>query len=117
MMGDSRIERFRYLGVGSSVLLTSGAAVVAMVMFVRLAVPGSCSRDLAFGLFWGLFVFTIDRWLVSSVHYEPLDGGNDGRDPGGRAKKYVGAFGALVMAASCRAWTRSRAGASPGRIC
>jgi hypothetical protein len=35
MMGDSRIERFRYLGVGSSVLLTSGAAVVAMVMFVR----------------------------------------------------------------------------------
>jgi hypothetical protein len=97
MTGDSRTERVRFLGIGSSVLLTSCAAVFAMVMFVRLSVPGPWPRDLAFGLFWGLFVFTIDRWLVSSVHYGPLRQGNDGSDPGG-LKKYVGALGRLLMA-------------------
>ena len=96
-MGDNRTERARYLGIGSSVLLTSCAAVFAMVMFVRLSVPGPWPRDLAFGLFWGLFVFTIDRWLVSSVHYGPLDDSNKGLDRGG-AKKYAGALGRLLMA-------------------
>ncbi len=61
------VERRRDMVVGLSVVLTAGTAAAAMVLFLRLIMPGSWLRDLAGGLLWGLLVLGVDRRMVSTT--------------------------------------------------
>lgn len=95
-MRGRKKERYFYQLLGFSVVLTAAAAVVGMVLFLRLSVPGSWPQDIAFGLFWGLFIFWLDRWLVTRLAYGPLDATNDGSEPRSKGR-YLGYAGRMLL--------------------
>ncbi len=61
-------ERHRYIGIGGTVVGTAALAAgsVAMLAATVLDVHGWAIAIPA--LLWGLFVFNLDRWLISSTH-------------------------------------------------
>ena len=69
---DDAIERTRYSVMGMSVCLT--AAFAAGVIPVALSLASGQFRPiyLLFGFLWGLFVFNLDRWVVSTIDYRSL---------------------------------------------
>jgi len=95
-MRGRKKERYFYQLLGFSVVLTATAAVIGMVLFLRLSVPGSWLRDIGFSLFWGLFIFSLDRWLVTRLAYGPLDATNDGSEPRGMGQ-YLGYAGRVLL--------------------
>jgi hypothetical protein len=73
---------------------------------------GYCpNREIAYGIFWRLF-FTIDRWLVSSVHYGLLDDDNDGLDHSG-GKCFAGVAGRKRWLSSSRGLPPTRSASPP----
>lgn len=97
MLGQ-RKEHFFYQILGFSVVLTSAMAVIGMTLFIRLSIPGSWIRDIGFGLFWGLLIFWIDRWLVARLPYGPLKPTNDGNEPPLGLKRFIGYTGRFLLA-------------------
>lgn len=92
-------ERRQAMAVGLSVVLTGGTAAVAMVLFLRLIMPGSWLRALAFGLFWGLLVLGVDRRVVSTTTFAKVNDGSASRSDGRRS--HWGRLAvALVLAAT-----------------
>ena len=81
----------RYVSVGAAVLVTSIFAVFSLVMALSLALGGSAISYLPLGVMWGLAIFNLDRWMVSSVNY----GVAGDPDSGGLPRK-VGAKLALI---------------------
>jgi hypothetical protein len=69
---DDSVERTRYSVMGMSVCLT--AAFAAGVIPVALSLASGNFRPifLLFGFLWGLFVFNLDRWVVSTIDYKSL---------------------------------------------
>lgn len=69
---DDSVERTRYSVMGMSVCLT--AAFAAGVIPVALSLASGEFRPiyLLFGFLWGLFVFNLDRWVVSTIDYRSL---------------------------------------------
>ena len=59
-------ERSRYTALGGLVLGTAVLATVSMFMAVRL-VTGTFIPALLLAPIWGLFVLSLDRWLVSTA--------------------------------------------------
>src|SRR5215475_11985408 len=76
-----RIERARYVCIGLSVLLTATAAGLSMTMVIGLIRHTFESWHILAGVFWALFIFNIDRWLVSTVDYGKLDPNTNGDAP------------------------------------
>ncbi|MCP3990246.1 MAG: DUF4407 domain-containing protein [Actinomycetia bacterium] len=60
--------RHRYTGLGGIVLGTAVAAAVSMALAISLTSDGLSWYFLWAPLLWGLLVFNLDRWLVSSTH-------------------------------------------------
>src|SRR5215470_13454033 len=92
-----RIERTRYVCIGLSVLLTATAAGLSMTMVIGLIRHTFDSWHILVGAFWALFIFNIDRWLVSTIDYGSLDPDTNGNAPSFRYR-VVGIFGRLVLA-------------------
>jgi hypothetical protein len=100
-LGGARVERAWYQALGLSVVLTALASSVSMNFALSLSLGGPWWHYLAYAALWALFVFNIDRWLVSTVHYGPLDETNTGRAPWtfGRFVGYLTRFAfAFVLA-------------------
>lgn len=62
-------DRSRYAVMGFAVCLTAAFSTVSMPIALSLASGAFHPLFLVFGLLWGLFVFNLDRWVVSSVDY------------------------------------------------
>lgn len=60
--------RHAYSGLGGIVLGTAVAAATSMTLAIALTVDGFAWYMLVGPLLWGLLVFNLDRWLVSSTH-------------------------------------------------
>ncbi|MEV8516272.1 DUF4407 domain-containing protein [Dactylosporangium sp. NPDC051484] len=90
----SRTERAWYQALGLSVLLTALASSVSMTFALTLSLGGPWWAYTPFSLLWAVFVFNIDRWLVSTIHYGKLDETNDGKTPitAGRVVGYIARF-------------------------
>lgn len=85
-MRGQRKEKVFFQLVGGSIVLTALSAAVGMLLFQRLSVPGDWLRDIAIALVWSLFIFWLDRWLVSHIDIGPLDAANDGSQPRKRGR-------------------------------
>lgn len=59
----------RYSVMGFAVCVTALFAAAALPVALTLATGGFNVLFLVYGLLWGLFVFNLDRWVVSSVDY------------------------------------------------
>lgn len=95
---DSAVERARYVATGAAVVLTACAALLSMSIALSLAFGGFRWYFPFVGAFWGLFVFNVDRWLVSGVHYGRHEQQHHGDPPGG-AGRWTGYVGRLLLAA------------------
>jgi len=62
----SRGEKNKYAGIGATVLFTSILATVAAT-FALFTVFGNPYRALLFGLLWGVIIFNLDRFIVSTM--------------------------------------------------
>ena len=98
LVGTDRTEVTRYLCLGLSVLVTSVAALVSMTFALALVFGPPAWQYLPFSLFWGLLIYNIDRWLVSTVDYGRLDETNVGDDPQ-RRSRFVGYAARFALAA------------------
>ncbi|PPK65863.1 DUF4407 domain-containing protein [Actinokineospora auranticolor] len=76
-----RPERVRYGSIGMSVLLTGTAGGLSMLMVLGMVSHGFRLWHLPAALFWALFIFNTDRWLVSSINY------NDPKPEGATSKR------------------------------
>ncbi|WP_372663384.1 DUF4407 domain-containing protein [Amycolatopsis kentuckyensis] len=80
-------DRSRYAVMGFAVCLTAAFSTVSMPIALSLAAGAFNPVFLLFGLLWGLFVFNLDRWVVSSVDYRLDETGT--RDAWQRVLSYV----------------------------
>lgn len=94
-----RKERVFFQVLGGSVVLTAAAAVMGMLAFQRLLVPGNWFRDIGLALLWGLFIFCLDRWVVSWVDYgrRAVEATHDGRKP--RARRWSVSYASRMLLA------------------
>src|ERR1700749_582556 len=69
---ECRIEHNRYVGIGATIFLT---AVLASFSggYALFTVFKSTYFSVLFGLFWGLIVFNLDRYIVSSMRKKRID--------------------------------------------
>lgn len=69
---DSEHEKTRYAVMGMAVCVTAMFATGAVPVALSLATGRFHLIFLLFGGLWGLFVFNLDRWVVSTVDYKSL---------------------------------------------
>jgi serine/threonine protein kinase len=62
----------RYTVMGMAVCVTASFSAAALIAALSLATGRFAWPYLLFGLLWGLFVFNLDRWVVSSVNHGQL---------------------------------------------
>jgi serine/threonine protein kinase len=67
-------DRARYGVMGMAVCITALFSTCTIPAALTLATGHFSVIFLLYGCLWGLFVFNLDRWVVSSVDYGPLDG-------------------------------------------
>jgi hypothetical protein len=61
-------ERARYTGLGGAVLGTASAAAFSMGLALATTTEHLGAGCVLAALGWGIFIFNIDRWMVSSTH-------------------------------------------------
>ncbi|WP_214111028.1 DUF4407 domain-containing protein [Acrocarpospora catenulata] len=59
-------ERSRYEGLGGGVLTTAVMAGIAMGVSISLAFKAAPAVSVTAGVLWGVAIFNLDRWLVST---------------------------------------------------
>ena len=69
---DNELERTRYTVMGMAVCITAMFATGAVPAALSLATGRFRPIFLLFGALWGLFVFNLDRWVVSTTDYKSL---------------------------------------------
>lgn len=67
---DCETEHSKYVGIGAAVFLTGVLAAVAST-YAFSTVFDSFRLSVAFGIFWGLMIFNLDRYLVLSIRNKP----------------------------------------------
>lgn len=67
-------DRSRYAVMGLAVCITALFSSCTVPAALTLATGHFSPVFLLYGSLWGLFVFNLDRWVVCSVDYGPLDG-------------------------------------------
>jgi serine/threonine protein kinase len=70
---DDAIERTRYAVMGMSVCITAAFATGVIPVALSMAAGRFRPIYLLFGFLWGLFVFNLDRWVVSTFDYKSLN--------------------------------------------
>jgi hypothetical protein len=68
---ECRIEHNQYIGIGAAILSTSVFAAVSGGYALYTSFH-STTLSVTLGLFWGLTIFNLDRYLVSSMRKKPL---------------------------------------------
>jgi len=61
-------ERDRYMGIGGTVVGTAGVAAGSMALLVSTVLGVDGWLIALSSLLWGLLIFNLDRWLISSTH-------------------------------------------------
>lgn len=61
-------ERARYTGLGGAVLGTASAAAFSMGLALATTTEHVGAGCVLAALGWGIFIFNVDRWMVSSTH-------------------------------------------------
>lgn len=69
---ECRTERARYAMIGAFVLLTAAFASLSGGYALYTGFQ-SAKLAVAVGLLWGAFIFTLDRFIVSTMQKEPVD--------------------------------------------
>ena len=95
---DCKTELTRYRMIGAFVLLTAsfaalsgGFALYTGFKSVLLAIP--------IGLLWGAFIFTLDRFIVSSIRKKTVDGGESFKEKlASKSGEILSALPRLIMA-------------------
>ena len=67
---DCETEHSKYVGIGAAVFLTGVLAAIAST-YAFSTVFDSFGWSVAFGIFWGLMIFNLDRYLVLSIRNKP----------------------------------------------
>ncbi|WP_329018130.1 DUF4407 domain-containing protein [Micromonospora rifamycinica] len=75
---DTRVERFRYVGVGVFIVLIASVAGVMFTLFGTVINGGFTPLLLPFAAGWALLVFWADRSIVAEPRYGDLDPGRPG---------------------------------------
>lgn len=60
-------ERLKYQSLGLAILITSGIATISMWFALYSAMGINPFLAFPIGIFWGLVIMGIDRWLVTSI--------------------------------------------------
>jgi hypothetical protein len=60
------IEHNKYIGIGATVFFTAALASISGG-YALYTVFRSASLSIAFGMFWGLIIFNLDRYIVSTL--------------------------------------------------
>jgi hypothetical protein len=82
-IGDSWVERSRYQGTGLAIILASMLGLGGMLMLLTQITDRFSPWYLLIAAFWALIIFNLDRTLVSSFNYGPLNDANTGEKPTG----------------------------------
>jgi len=80
-------EENKYVGLGGAVLITSVLSVLSMGTALDMAFHLASPYKESLALFWGVAIFNLDRWLISSARRQET-----------RAKEVVAFLPRLVMA-------------------
>lgn len=67
-------DRSRYTVMGLAVCITALFSTCTIPVALTLSTGHFMSVFMLYGLLWGLFVFNLDRWVVGTVDYGPMDG-------------------------------------------
>src|ERR1041384_2065676 len=68
---ECRIEHNQYIGIGAAILSTSIFAAVSGGYALYTSFH-SMTISVTLGLFWGLTIFNLDRYIVSSMRKKPV---------------------------------------------
>ncbi|MGE0729379.1 MAG: DUF4407 domain-containing protein [Acidimicrobiia bacterium] len=68
-IADLPVEQVRYVSVGAAVLVTSVFASLSLCLLLSTVFGLPAAAFIPLGAFWGLAIFNLDRWIVSTVHY------------------------------------------------
>ncbi|GAA1028185.1 hypothetical protein GCM10009557_12330 [Virgisporangium ochraceum] len=71
-LADNQPERTLYTTMGQSVWITAAFSAAALPAALSLATGRFNPIFLLFGAIWGLFIFNLDRWIVSAVDHVTL---------------------------------------------
>src|ERR1041385_1418233 len=72
------IEHPKYAGIGATILFTAVLAALSGG-YAMSKVFHHPWRAVAFGLLWGLIIFNLDRFIVSSIRKSPIEPGSSWR--------------------------------------
>ena len=72
LIDDIPVEQVRYVSIGAAVIVTSlfAAFSIGILLSTVFGLPIYALAPL--GIIWGLAIFNLDRWIVSTVHYGNL---------------------------------------------
>jgi len=66
LKNSSKAEQTKYAGIGGTVFFTAVMAFIA-VSYALFTVFGSYFSAIFFGMIWGLLIFNLDRFIVSTI--------------------------------------------------
>jgi len=69
---ECHVERNKYAGIGGTILFTAVLAVLSG-SYAMFTVFNGPKRAIVFGLLWGLIIFNLDRFIVSSIRKAHLE--------------------------------------------
>src|SRR5215203_4448109 len=75
LLTKCEVDSSRYVGIGATIFFTGLFAAIA-ASYALYTVFDSAWIAMAFGIVWGLMIFNLDRYIVSSMRKE----GNSGRE-------------------------------------
>jgi len=74
----SKAEQIKYAGIGGTVFFTALMASIAS-SYALFTVFDNYFTAIFFGLIWGLLIFNLDRFIVSTIKKKTINGENCGR--------------------------------------
>jgi Domain of unknown function (DUF4407) len=67
LLSAHRVDRARYVGMGTAILTTGTMACVAMWFALRTVLNVPAGNAIPFAAGWALMIMALDRWLVVSI--------------------------------------------------
>ena len=60
-------DRVKFIAIGAAVLVSGVLAAVSMAFALRLAIPAPVPVAIVFGILWGFWILSLNRFLVASI--------------------------------------------------